>query len=350
MRRHDLHDRLAALAGDMTGTDLSALRARVDRRSRRLGNRRALGAVTAVAAAVAVLIAGVVLMPRPDKATPPIPAESPSASPSVSPTVSGPPGAFHYLTLSPGEPIRLTTFSAGTSHTTTFGNATTRDVYAAPSPDGTRLVVNTTPDHDRLAPGDLVIVDPGGARRTISHDVRWDGGRTASWTPDGLGVVAAGARYDPTNGARVDLGGTREYLVFSPDGRTIAYTADTPNGVDVARLNDAGPRLVSVAGLAECEHAGCPTSVQGVSDDGRYVALGEVNSDPSHVYRTAAVLDTLAGRRVDLGHVEHVWFRTGGALVDDGTRLTLYDGEWKPLNSYPLPEPENETTRLVYAP
>ncbi|MFD0578798.1 TolB family protein [Dactylosporangium darangshiense] len=361
---HDLHRRLGRLAADMDGTDLMGLRARVERRSRQLRNRRALAASAAALAGVAVLlVGGAVLLPRPDRAAPPLPATSatttapstaapPSAAPSGTPSATGhaqAPGTLYYLTLSPGQPIRLVAYTGGTSQTTGFGTATSKDVYARPSPDGTRLVVNTSPDHDRIAPGDLVVVSPGGARHTIAHDVRWDGGLTAVWTPDGKAVIADGVRYDAATGAHAPASGSLPYVVYSPDGSVRAYTSDTPSAVRVEQAGN-GPRTVSVTGLAECEHAGCPTSVQSVSDDGRYLALGDVNSDPSHVFRTAVVFDTLAGRRVKLGHLEHVWFRAGGALVDSGAQLTLYDNDWKVLRTYPRPAGEDEKTRLFYAP
>jgi hypothetical protein len=362
---HDLHRRLARLAADMDGADLMELRARVERRSRQMRNRRALAASAAALAGVAVLlVGGAALLPRPDNAAPPLPATSatttapstaapPSAAPSGTQSATGhaqaAPGTLYYLTLSPGQPIRLVAYTGGTPQTTSFGTATSKDVYARPSPDGTRLVVNTSPDHDRIAPGDLVVVSPGGARHTIARDVRWDGGLTAVWTPDGKAVIADGVRYDATTGAHAPASGSLPYVVYSPDGSVRAYTSDTPSAVRVEQAGN-GPRTVSVTGLAECEHAGCPTSVQSVSDDGRYLALGEVNSDPSHVFRTAVVFDTLAGRRVELGHLEHVWFRTDGALVDSGAQLTLYDSDWKVLSTYPRPAGEDGKTRLFYAP
>jgi hypothetical protein len=49
-------------------------------------------------------------------------------------------------------------------------------------------------------------------------------------------------------------------------------------------------------------------------------------------------------------HIEHAWFRDGGALVDDGAGLTVYTSEWKPAGTFPLPARETGTTRVCWFP
>jgi hypothetical protein len=61
--------------------------------------------------------------------------------------------------------------------------------------------------------------------------------------------------------------------------------------------------------------------VQAVSDDGRYVALGHMNSDPSHVNEAHFVLDMHTGTLVNLpptaqnGAVNKVYFRPDGVMI-----------------------------------
>jgi len=77
----------------------------------------------------------------------------------------------------------------------------------------------------------------------------------------------------------------------SANGQWLAYGGGTD--VTVTAADGAAKTTTSVASLPECHQtAGCPTSVQAVSDDGRYVALGHMNSDPSHLHEAHLVLDT----------------------------------------------------------
>ena len=250
------------------------------------------------------------------------------------------PGGLSFLTLKAGRPIELLRIVDGTPVKVTFGTATSKDMYATPSPDGTRLAINTSPNRDQIAPGDLVVVSSGGARKTIARDVRWDGGNTAVWTPDGTILIAGGVQYDATTGASRPFRDKPQYLAYSPDGTTIAYVHPTqPDAVKVTKVDGSSPRTVSVAGQEECDRtAGCPTSVQAVSDDGRYVALGNVNSDPSHVYQTALVYDTVAKQRLSqLGTFEHAFFRADGAILVTATQVKVLDQAWKVVHTYPVP-------------
>ncbi|GAA3230367.1 hypothetical protein ACFO1B_26740 [Dactylosporangium siamense] len=351
----NLHDQFDDLAGEMTGTDLADLRKRVDRTSRHLRNRRMIASSAAAVAVVAALTTGAAALriqsgdTRPDvvPAATVTPPSAPSSTPPSAPLVTAPstvdsiPGALSFLPrLQAGKTIELHRYVNGTPQTVTFGAATGKDMYATPSPDGTRLAINTSPNGDLIAPGDLVVVSPGGARKTIARDVNWSGGSTVVWTPDGTALIAAGIRYDAKTGASRPFHDKPGYLAYSPGGTTIAYVHPTePNAVKVTKVDGGSPRTVSVAGQDECERtAGCPTSVQAVSDDGRYVALGNVNSDPSHVYSTVLVYDTVAKQRLSqLGKVEHVFFRADGAIVVTATQVKVLDQAWQVVHTFPAP-------------
>ncbi|MGI5180076.1 hypothetical protein ACQEVZ_27495 [Dactylosporangium sp. CA-152071] len=351
----NLHDRLDDLAGEMAGTDLAGLRQRVDRASRRLRMRRTLAASAAGVAVAVALTGGAALLKvrhedtRPDvvpavsatpSRSPSLPSSAPSSSPSSAPPspAAAIPGALSFLTLKAGKAIELHRYAGGTLQTVNFGTATGEDMYATPSPDGTRLAINTSPDRDRIAPGDLVVATSGGARHVVAKNVRWDGGNTVVWTPDGSALVAGGVRYDVATGAAHPLPDRPQYLAYSPSGVTTAYLFQG-NDLKVSTEGAGATRTVPVTGLDECERtAGCPTSVQAVSDSGLLVALGNVNSDPSHVYRTVVVYNTVKRMRLQLGAFEHVWFRPdGGLVVVTATEVKVLDQALKVTHTYPLP-------------
>ncbi|MEV4507992.1 hypothetical protein AB0K00_03420 [Dactylosporangium sp. NPDC049525] len=355
----NLHEQFDDLADEMTGTDLADLRHRVDRTSRRLRTRRTVATSAVAVAVVAALTGGATLLQLQSEDRPPVlpggsasPSQPPPSPPSTgastgtstptsapASTVDAVPGALSFLTLKAGKPIELRRYVDGTLQTVTFGTATSKDAYATPSPDGTRLAINTSPDMSNIHPGDLVVVTPGGARRTVARNVNWSGGSTVVWTPDGTTLIADGVRYDATTGASSPFPDSPQYLAYSPSGTTMAYISPTQyDAIKIAKVDGTAPRTVSVTGLAECQNtAGCPTSVQAVSDDGRYLALGNVNSDPSHVYSTVLIYDTVARKRLSLGTFEHVWFRGDGAVVVTATQVKVLDKGLKVVHTYPVP-------------
>lgn len=361
----NLHEQFDDLAGEMTGTDLGDLRNRVDRTSRRLRTRRTIVTSAAAVAVVAALTGGAALLQfradgkRPDvvpgvsvaptSTAPPSPTAAPTSA-STSAPANAVPGTLSFLRLQAGKAIELRRYVDGTLQTVSFGVATSKDVYATPSPDGTRLAINTTPNKDQIAPGDLIVVSAGGARKTIAHSVRWDGGSTVVWTPDGTALIAGGTQYDAVTGASRPFRDEPQYLAYSPGGTTIAYVHPTaPESIKISKVDGSAARTVPVTGLEECTiTAGCPTSVQAVSDDGRYVALGNVNSDPSHVYQTALVYDTVAKRRLSqLGTFDHALFGAGGAIVVTATQVKVYDATWKLVHTYPAP-PHDQGAPVYY--
>ncbi|WP_238007140.1 hypothetical protein KZZ52_37285 [Dactylosporangium sp. AC04546] len=366
---HDLYDRFSDLAAEMPDTDLVDLRGRVDRTSRWLRTRHAIATTAAAVVVGAIVVAGgVALAGRPDQAPlPPSTSASAAPSPTAEPTPSAEPsgtigtppaadslaGTLSYLTLRPGKPIELRRYVDGTLHTVSFGTASAGDVYGQPSPDGTKLVVNTSPSKAQITPGDLVVVEPGGARRTIARDVRWDGGNTAVWTPDGTAVVAAGVRYSVSGGSGTPAGFVQYapgYLVYSANGGTRAY-AKSGTQVEIAEADGSAARTVDIGGLTECQQtAACPSSVQAVSDDGRYVALGNANSDPQHVHSAHIVYDTRDHKRLSLGSFSHAWFPPGGgAVLIAQDTVKVLDASWRTTHTYALPEPIGADTFVWYA-
>jgi hypothetical protein len=144
--------------------------------------------------------------------------------------------------------------------------------------------------------------------------------------PDGQHVIAtvvassaASSVIDLNTGAATapqPAVANKSYLTWSANGRWLAYGES--KDVVVTAADGTGKTTTSVASLPECQQtAGCPTSVQAVSDNGRYVALGHMNSDPSHVTEAHLVLDMQTGSLVNLpaGHVDHVWFRPDGGML-----------------------------------
>jgi hypothetical protein len=349
---NDLNDRLAAAAEEMTGTNYEDLRHRVHTTSRRLGYRRAAVGSLAVLVVLAVGVAtGVRLLPRshalPGPAGTGTPTPTPTPTATVAPTPSGTgaapsqgapavpagaiPGTLTYLSRDGGPLTVVTVTNGGAPKTRTFGQVPADQHVFSVSPDGTRIAMILSPDPGSLKPGDLVVVEPGGTRHKLATGIGWGGGTWPYWTPDGkqlvankdghwLYVDAASGRTSP--GPQIDYG---EYLAWSPGGTYRAYTRS--GQVVVARPDWTEVRHIAPKGLAGCpapQDIGC-SSVQAVSEDGRYVALGVTNTDPSHVTRSVLIVDTTTGKAAPLpakvtGGLSKVFFRPdGGMLVETVT-------------------------------
>jgi hypothetical protein len=318
----------------------------VDRTSRRIGRRHTMAVVATGFVAVAVLAGGGYALasrpaPAPDTAgtTRPGPTGAPLSDPPPGPsTVAAPPtavpGTLSYLTVRAGQPIILTSVTDGVPRESAFGLATETDTYLLPfpSPDGTRLAAVDSPDPGFVAPGKLVIISAGGARRTIATAVGWQGGHVPVWMPDGQHIIATvhgrSSVIDVTTGEVTPAPAAqrdRHYLTWSGNGQWQAY--DSGEGIVVTAADGSAAVRRSLESLAECRQQvpGCPTSVQAVSDDGRYVALGHHNTDPSHVREAHVVLDMRTGAAVTLPaagrtRVDTVYFRPdGGMIVRTGT-------------------------------
>ena len=305
--------------------------------ARRIGRRTTMAAgVAGLAAIVATAAAGCTSSSR-AASGPSTPTTSSTTAETNSNTATSPtavPGTLVYLNVKAGQPIVMTTVTDGVAHQSTFGKATAADEYVlVPSPDATRLAAVESPDPGSIAPGDLVVIATGGARHTIATGIRWGGGNAPVWTPDGQHIIATigdrSSMIDVGTGnatAAQPATGNENYLTWSANGNWRAYGADKQ--VVVTAADGSAKVSKSVAFLPECQQtAGCPTSVQAVSNDGRYVALGHMNSDPSHVAEAHIVLDMQTGKVVALpnGNVGKIYFRPDGSMI---VRTVTENNKW----------------------
>jgi hypothetical protein len=267
----------------------------------------------------------------------PTPAPSPTVQDKAPPAATkGFPGTLSVLTFAEGKPITLQ--RAG--KTVAFGTAAAGDVLARPSYDGQHLALISSPDAHNVAPGDLVVVDAGGERRALAHNLSWGSGAAPTWAPDGRSVVLGGIQFAVSGGAPKATGfGDAKYLTYSVSGGTVAY-ARSEQSVGVAAADGGKARSVDVSKLPGCETA-CPFAVQAVSDSGSYVALGRGNTDPGHTAATTLVVDTRTGEAVNLRaypHLQHVWFTAaGGAVIADDQGLHVVDASWRVTGTFPAP-------------
>jgi hypothetical protein len=364
---NNLTNRLSAMADEMSDTDYTALRNRVGATSRRLGHRRAVG--TSLAALVVVgaaSIGGLQLAPRdyhlpitagtpsaqitPDGTPSPPATPAPSAPPATtapgSPAVSAPrhvPGQLVYLRV--GAEIEVITVTDGVTRIINFGHRQPDDGVASVAPDGSKVALIRSTKPISPYPGDLVIVSPGGVRKVLQHNVSWGGGNEPVWTPDSrrlmigvttlTGDVATGqsvgyvdvatGKYDKLTADAFPM-----YLSWSANGayRVHASSSDT---LVVSRSNGDVVRRVSLLGQPECTlTSACPFGVQAISNDGRYVATGLGNSDPTRVNQAGFVLDTVTGKRIGLPSVvkdvTEIFFQPDdGLIVQTTNRLYLID-------------------------
>lgn len=383
---------LGELADEVQPVDLSA---RVRATSRRLAVRRAVATSTAVVVAVAV-VSGVAwaALPQlngPDR-RPPIAGES--ATPTTPPTPSTPPpstpvspsgttrpssgsGPASYLV--PDRPLwdsipatlYYLTFDGERHQVRALTGDTVRTVLSPPpptcglalSPDR-KLVAWATPDGG-VGIGDLVVsgID-GKGRRTVLRGVHCGGGSGPFWLPDSRHVLvtrgnsATRVLVDVETGAIQDtsLAEVSEYVAWSPTGRHVAYEQD--GKIVVADQN--GKVVRRIAHRDETPTGGF--SVQGVSDDGRWVVVGMLNSDPDQIRSGFRLVDTVTGRDIalpaEVKPANEKWVQiyplAGGQLLVRSradTRHTLYligsDGAVRDSRAEPTPL---NTATLLFAP
>jgi hypothetical protein len=159
----------------------------------------------------------------------------------------------------------------------------------------------------------------------------------SDWTPEGLEVVqtvgqtstyvtvdpatgAARPRTTPTDAVRSGNGAFR--VRRNGDVRN-SFVVETASGTVIRTVRDyandsGGFRL-------------CGYTLHGVSDDGRYVAIGGCSTDPSRILGADHLYDSRAGRHVTLPvkSPDSITFAGGGVLVHDdggesgGGRLVL---------------------------
>jgi hypothetical protein len=205
-----------------------------------------------------------------------------------------------------------------------FGIVRGNDRAWVVSPDLNRVAAVDSPDPGSVAPGDLIILEPGGGRHILAHQVVWTGGDWPQWTPDSkkimVRLVSGWSLVDIASGTVTSLPGLNgEYFTWSTNHAYLAYAAQEKTIV-VARPDGTVASRTPLSGLAECHQLpACPFAVQAVSDDGRLVALGHGNTDPSHTTEAHLVLDTRTGQLVPLpkvtGQIDRIYFRPDGGML-----------------------------------
>ena len=315
--------------------------------SRNLGGRRAAG----VAAAVAVLTAGAVgaiVTIRRDRsvaAVTPHPGSSPSITTNTMPRPTGPavalgcegvdadgrpaarlPGRIYFYTESD---------DSGCAQVRLLEDGTIFPLAAMPqderriasqtmtvSPDGSRAVWVTNENSDYL--GDLALFvfgDPAGPRLLGGQVLPWS---PPQWEADSRHIVVntldATFRIDTDTGFSEPIAPGVIYNLLSSDG---AYAAYADGGEVVVVRSDGAPlRRVKYTGGGEAGF-----SVQGVSNDGRYVVIGAGGSDPTRVIGGAVLLDMITGALAPLPVIPPVGHQIrqvvpapdGGMLVTTST-------------------------------
>lgn len=253
-----------------------------------------------------------------------VPVAQPTGSSTVSTTgnggAAGGPATLYYLTRDGGSQYvtslrdgRVTRHAEVPNERYCVGNS------VSVSPDGRRVAWVTGNDRGE---GRLTVANlDGSGRKTLPQRVYCLGNHPA-WAGDSgsMKVILVGSG---TKGL-LDLatGGftaqTPEQFardtVRSANGDFQAYRAD-----DRIVVRDARGRLVrEVRHGAETEEGGF--TVTGVSDDGRYVAVGPQATDPSRIVSGWTLVDTATGRNASLpveatrGHLS-LFLGAGGAMV-----------------------------------
>jgi hypothetical protein len=338
-----LKDHLDDLADDVHNVYLGD---RVHAASRRVTVRRRI-AVSSVAAAVAA-VAAVALVGLPlrheDRGAPPEVAPTLALSPAPAPAPATPvawdalPPTFYYQVAHPsGDGLRYDLWWwAGTQSEVQF-TAPGPACGMFLSPDQLTVAwvaADGTPGHG----GDLWVSGlDGNLQRKLLTDVTCSGLDVPRWAGPGELI----ARQAGTGRPRwIDVGtgksGPSPFgpsvtdLVWSPDGRTCAYS-ESDRIVVVCRPD--GSVIRRVAHGDETPTGGF--SLQGISDDGRQAVLGLKPNDPGQVRTGFRLMDTVTGKNltlpegVELGRATAAEIHPvpGGQLlvrVDEGARNRIY--------------------------
>ncbi len=158
------------------------------------------------------------------------------------------------------------------------------------SPDGSRVVWVTNENSDYL--GDLALLvfgHPGGPRLLGGQVLPWS---PPQWEADSRHIVVntvdATFRIDTETGFSEAIAPGVIYNLLSPNGAYVVY--DEGDDVVVVRSDGVPRHRATYRGGGEGGF-----SVQGVSNDGRYVVIGAGSSDPTRVIGGAVLLDMVAG-------------------------------------------------------
>ncbi len=340
----------------------------VRRGAARAASRRRAAVAGGIGVIVAVIIGGVLAL-VPSRGGPP-PAPGQTTTPSVTPTGSPTPPTYPPL---PGTAVYLSyasvgdelyqmqvhRFSAGREDVvnvgvpTPFGNCP--DNGPGLSPDGSVVGVTVGTgepaggNFDTAASITVIDVATGESRQVATGVTCW-----ASWYDDATLLVQV-----PDGGCRlVDVSTTAQtpyadgrscaFDAFSPGGAMRAHfpVVETAGGDPVATLPSDLPGDAPFAGSAEAF---------AVSDDGRYVVMGESNTDPSRRRTGQFLLDTETAEFISdealLGPGHGGENVSGIYLVADGSMVvSTYSEATQTLTWYLVMEPGRVSAALPAAP
>lgn len=185
--------------------------------------------------------------------------------------------------------------------------------------DGKRIsyVTNGTERFD----GDLFtgIIGGGPAKKIAAHVVCagagpvWDPDSSRLWVTRHQGEDAKDGFIDVSTGV-FTAATIPVRRVWSPSGALQAYADATHEKITVAKADGTVVRTVRYKpDWAECEG----WMPQTLSEDGRYLSVGQSACDPSRMLSAERVVDTTAGKEIPLpvSKIERVYFRTDGSMI-----------------------------------
>jgi hypothetical protein len=343
-----LTDHLSDLAEDVHNVDL---RDRVHAASRRVSRRRRVTAAGAVAVAVAAVAFIGLPSAHHDRGAPVPAVESSVPRPTPSAPVAWaqlPPTFYYQVARASG--YDLWRWSGDRSELQLKPPGLACGMFLSPDQLTVAWVaVDGTPGET----GDLYVSGlDGNLQRKLLTDVTCSGLDVPRWAGPGE-LIARRTGFDRPRWIDVPTGKTVASpfgrsvtdLVWSPDGRTGAYSAD--GRIVVCRPD--GTVIRRVAHGDETPTGGF--TLQGISDDGRQAVLGMKPSDPGQVRTGFRLVDTLTGRNLTLPRTIHLSRATaaeihpvpGGQLlvrVDEGLRNKIYllgtDGMIRDSRSEPV--------------
>jgi Tol biopolymer transport system component len=245
------------------------------------------------------------------------------------------PGKAYFLDASRDRPSSIAELGGGQLRTSSLGTLGDMSCIAETvvfSPDGTRVAWVRGA---LMSGGQLVLVDlVTGKHSQLADNVACPGGAGPKWRADSRSIVYGGGGANPpvrqislVNGATTAL--PESWYGYRPMAGPFAAPAASTTSFQVLDANDKIVHQVTFDGFGTT----IGLSVQGISDDGRYVALGHRNTDPGVVRLASVVVDTVSGEPISLpattDDIVTVRFVAGGGMVvqtADRLLLTSADG------------------------
>jgi hypothetical protein len=183
----------------------------------------------------------------------------------------------------------------------------------------------------------------------------------SDWTAQGLQIVqpvgqaSAYATVDPETGAVVPRATPADAVPSPHDLFRVRRNGDVRNSFVVEKPDGTVVHTVRDYANDSATFRLCGYTLHGVSDDGRYVAIGGCSTDPSRVLGANYLYDTETGRHVTLPvkSPDSITFGGNGVVVhDSGGRQLVYataTGKLEATATEPADLPA-EARFLVYVP